>query len=296
MELNHLRVFFEVAKAGSFTAAARKLRISQSALSKSVALLEDRENVKLFQRSKKGVALTSLGTEVYVKCETIFATLTEIELTCAGKHDQPEGPLRFGASDHVVNYLMVDYVQKMRQTYPAVTPSVFSGTPNDIIGMMMNNEIEFGLFFTKVNVPGIVYEPIANLKMAVVCSPKVLPSGKADGTIKQLKSILQDVGFISSIHMQYQKQPSKDLTNLLGEEPRIAFESNSQEMQKRLCIEKGGVAYLARFMVEKEIESGKLIEIRLPKPIILELHLATRQGRELSLNARTLLGQIEWPK
>ncbi|RZA04544.1 MAG: LysR family transcriptional regulator, partial [Proteobacteria bacterium] len=54
MELNHLRYFYEVAKAGSFTNAARSLRISQSALSKTVALLEAREGVKLLQRSKSG--------------------------------------------------------------------------------------------------------------------------------------------------------------------------------------------------------------------------------------------------
>ena len=48
VELNYLRVFFEVAKVGRFTDAARELNISQSALSRSVALLEESQGVKTF--------------------------------------------------------------------------------------------------------------------------------------------------------------------------------------------------------------------------------------------------------
>jgi len=72
MELNHLRYFFEVAQAGSFTEAARRLHVSQSALSKAVATLEDSEGVELFTRTKKGVTLTSLGAEVFKRSHAIF--------------------------------------------------------------------------------------------------------------------------------------------------------------------------------------------------------------------------------
>ena len=72
MELNHLKYFYEVARAGSFTAAARNLRVSQPSLSKTVALLEAREKIQLLERSKKGVTLTKIGMEVYTRCEKIF--------------------------------------------------------------------------------------------------------------------------------------------------------------------------------------------------------------------------------
>jgi DNA-binding transcriptional LysR family regulator len=52
MELNHLRYFFEVAREGSFTSAARKLRVSQPSISKLVRILEEREGVLLFDRGK----------------------------------------------------------------------------------------------------------------------------------------------------------------------------------------------------------------------------------------------------
>src|SRR6185312_8942101 len=98
MELNHLRYFYEVAKSGSFTEAARRLHISQSALSKAVAQLEDAEGVKLLTRSKKGVVLTLIGSEIFTKSSAIFAAVTDIEDTCRGRKSVCEGPLRFGAS------------------------------------------------------------------------------------------------------------------------------------------------------------------------------------------------------
>src|ERR1700676_3233220 len=106
MELNYLKVFFEVAKAGRFTEAAKRLNISQSALSRSVALLEESEGVKLFERSKKGVSLTQTGAEVFRHCEQLFQTVHKIEAVCRGVQEACEGQLRFATTDHVINYLL----------------------------------------------------------------------------------------------------------------------------------------------------------------------------------------------
>src|ERR1700722_8298297 len=106
MELNHLRAFYEVARIGRFSEAARRLHISQSALSRSVALLEDAEGVQLFERSKKGVKLTKIGTEVFLRCERMFKTFEEIEGLCRGTREVCGGPLRFATTDHVTNELL----------------------------------------------------------------------------------------------------------------------------------------------------------------------------------------------
>src|SRR5690606_10163468 len=108
LELNHLRYFYEVARAGSFTEAARKLHISQSALSKAVSLLEQSEGVRLFERSKRGVTLTAVGAEVFQKSAGIFEAVREIQNACRGTKEICEGHLHFGASDHVTNYLLIE--------------------------------------------------------------------------------------------------------------------------------------------------------------------------------------------
>lgn len=290
MELNHLRHFYEVAKSGSFTAAARRLRISQSALSKAVALLESHEGVRLFERSKKGVRLTALGTEIFLKSERIFQTLAEIEATCQGTKESCDGPLRLGASDHVINYLLIDKLRELQSEHPGAVPSVVHGTPNDLVDLLLRSEIELALFFTKVSLPGIHYEELRELEMAAVCHPRLLGKEKPG---RNLRETLERYGFIGSVGTHYAHHPSRDLMGLAGGKPVTAFESNSQEAQKRFCLAGGGVAYLARFMVESELTQGELAELPLKKPLRSKLLLATRKGRDLPPVARAFLRKLQ---
>lgn len=287
MELNHLRHFYEVAKSGSFTEAARRLHISQSALSKAVALLEEAEGVKLFERSKQGVTLTRVGTEVFQKAQNLFQVLSDIENVCRGTKEKCEGPLRIGASDHVTNYLLLHAISRLRDRYPNVRPSILTGAPNELVGALLSDEIECGLFFTQIEVPQIIYEPVLSVEMAAVCAPKLLNAREKSSSL--LRDTIEKAGYISSVQSQYRSSPSEELLAALGKNPRVVFESNSQETQKRYCIDGGGVAFLAKFMVEEELKVGSLTEIPLKKPISLPLHLARRKGRSLSLNALTFL-------
>jgi DNA-binding transcriptional LysR family regulator len=290
MELNHLRVFYEVAKIGRFSEAARRLNISQSALSRSVAMLEDAEGVKLFERSKKGVALTALGAEVFLRCEQMFQTFHEIERVVRGLKEACQGPLRFACTDHVMNDLLVHPIQDFRKKYPEVIPSIFTGTPDEIINALLNTDCELGLLFTKVNVPQIDYEVIRpNERMALVCAPDLWKKNRSSSDMKTLKKVIESAGYIASIGALLQSRPSRVLTELFGEMPRIGLETNSQEAQKRFCMQGGGVAYLARFLVQNEIEKGKLFEIPVEHSHTFNLWAAVRKGRQLSLSARTFL-------
>jgi LysR family transcriptional regulator, cyn operon transcriptional activator len=291
MELNHLRSFYEVAKSGSFTEAARRLRLSQSALSKAVGLLEGREGVTLLERSKKGVKLTPLGSEIFLKCERIFQTVDEIEQQCQGKKESCDGPLRLGGSDHVAHYLLVDELQRLRKQHPGIVPFLFTGVPSDTVEMILKGEIELGFFFTKVTTPLIDYELLVNVKMTVVCHPAILADAKGKPAT-WLKHALNKAGYITSIGSLYQHHPSQEFLDALEQSPHPVFECSSQETQKRACLAGGGVAWLARFMVEKEIASGELKEIPLAKPISLGLYAAARRGRDLSLGARTFLAGL----
>lgn len=112
--------------------------------------------------------------------------------------------------------------------------------------------------------------------MAVVSSPKL--------GARRARELVETLGFIGSIRSQYQVHPSNAFLDQVGSTPAMSFESNSQEAQKRFCLEGGGVAYLARFMVEKEIAEGTLVEHALKKPLLTELLLVSKKG---ALRSRT---------
>ena len=125
--------------------------------------------------------------------------------------------------------------------------------------------------------------------MAVVCHPRFKKEIVAADKPASLRAALNRLGFIGSVGLHYQHHPSEELIKLLGEQPNVAFEASSQETQKRLCLAGGGVAFLARFMVENEIKDGDLYEVTLPRPLKYDLLVASRKSQTLSLSARTFL-------
>jgi DNA-binding transcriptional LysR family regulator len=281
MELNYLRAFFEVAKSGSFTAAGRRLHVSQSALSRAVAMMEEAEGVTLFHRAKSGVSLTEIGEEVFRSATEIFEKVEAIENACRGKKETKGGPLRLGAADHITNYLLIPLFAKFRSAFPKITPCVFTGTPDALTHKVLLGELEFGLCFTKVNVPGIRFESLQRLPMAAVASPKL--------GARRARELLDKHGFVGSIRSHYHVHPSNAFLEQQGSTPPVSFESNSQEAQKRFCLAGGGVAFLARFMVEQEIAEGSLLEVPMKKPLHAELLLASKKGASRSPNAEEFL-------
>lgn len=287
MELNYLRAFYEVARVGRFSEAAKRMNISQSALSRSVALLEESEGVKLFERSKKGVELTPTGVDVFRYCEQIFQTVIRISEVCRGVQNTCEGPLRLATADHVINYLLADPFRLFRHEFPLVVPSIYIGTPDEVVQSLLNTEAEFGLLFAKIPLPQIEYEPLREEPMALVVQSAVWNENKTLG------KVLDKVGYISSIGAYTQVRPTRVLKELFGRMPPIGCETNGQEAQKRLCLAGCGVAYLSRFMVEKEIASGALKEIGVESPHVFKLWLAKKKGHVFSPQARLFVERLQ---
>lgn len=263
------------------------------ALSRSVALLDESQGVKLFERSQRGVTLTQVGKEVFQYCEQLFNTVEEIKRVCSGTRETCEGPLRFATTDHVTNYLLLGSLQDFRNEYPGVVPSVFTGTPDEIISNLLTTDCEFGLLFSKVPIPQIDYEDLWSEPMSLVVKAELWEEFKASTVQVTLNRILKKVGYISSIGALAQQRPSRVLLELFGQMPRIGFEANRQEAQKRICLGGGGIAYLARFMVAKEIEDGLLHEVSVQNPHVFKLWLATKKGRFLGTPAKMFLERLK---
>lgn len=292
LELNHLKVFFEVAKAGRFTEAAQRLNISQSALSRSVALLEEDCGVQLFERSKKGVVLTAIGAEVFRQCETIFQTVHRIDDVCRGIQETCAGPIRFATTDHIVNYLLPEPLRDFREEYAKVLPSIYIGTPDETLERLLLTDCEFNLSFAKVAAPQVEFEALREEPMALVVKSEVWKATRAANHHARVAKVLEKVGYLSSVGASAQRRPSRVLRELFVDLPNIVTEVNGQEPQKKICMAGGGVAYLARFMVADEIKSGILHEIDVEKTHAFKLWLGTRRGHELSLAARTFIDYL----
>ncbi len=95
--LGEMEVFAAVAEQGSFTAAARHLGVSTSAVSKYVIALEDRLGVRLLNRTTRRLSLTEAGQDFREWCERIAADVAEAEQSVASLQAEPRGVLRVNA-------------------------------------------------------------------------------------------------------------------------------------------------------------------------------------------------------
>lgn len=87
-------MFVQAVDAGSFTAAAQRLRVTKSAVGKSVATLEQRLGVRLLERTTRRLALTEEGSDFYQSCLKVLAELDEAESRAASRRREVAGTLR----------------------------------------------------------------------------------------------------------------------------------------------------------------------------------------------------------
>ena len=88
-----LRIFHAAAEAGSFTHAAERLNMSQSAVSRQISTLETSLGVKLFIRHARGLVLTEVGEQLFSTSHHMWEELQSVESQITESHDVPAGPL-----------------------------------------------------------------------------------------------------------------------------------------------------------------------------------------------------------
>ncbi|MDU7367457.1 MAG: LysR family transcriptional regulator, partial [Acinetobacter baumannii] len=121
---NDLYAFLMVAREGSFTKAAGKMGISQSALSHTIRGLEERLGMLLLTRTTRSVSPTAAGERLK---QTISASFDQIdnELSLLTSfRDQPAGTVRINASSHAIREVLIPKLKKIAGDYPDVQVEV----------------------------------------------------------------------------------------------------------------------------------------------------------------------------
>jgi DNA-binding transcriptional LysR family regulator len=93
LDWDKLRIFHTAAEAGSFTHAAEKLGMSQSAVSRQISALEDDLRLKLFIRHARGLVLTEVGEQLFRTAHRMYWELQQVETQMTESQDEPTGPL-----------------------------------------------------------------------------------------------------------------------------------------------------------------------------------------------------------
>ena len=119
--LTGLIAFAKAGSLGSYTAAARSLSISPSAVSKSIQRLEQHLGVSLFTRTTRSLTLTDEGRDLYDRALRLLRDAEEIEQVAKAARAEPAGTLRIAASLPIGLHLIAPVLPKFRMLYPKVT-------------------------------------------------------------------------------------------------------------------------------------------------------------------------------
>src|SRR5690606_38664175 len=119
--LTGLIAFARAGSLGSYTAAARSLSISPSAISKSIQRLERHLGVSLFTRTTRSLALTPDGRDIHERALRLLRDVEAIEQAAKTAHAEPAGTLRIAASSPIGLHVIAPSLPHFRKLHPKVT-------------------------------------------------------------------------------------------------------------------------------------------------------------------------------
>lgn len=120
MDTQHLQAFVAIAETGSFSAAAERLHLTQPAISKRIALLEEQLKTSLFDRIGRQVVLTQAGQVLLSKATLILQEVTAAQRAIADLKGEIEGKLSIVTSHHVGLHYLPPYLREFSTQFPQV--------------------------------------------------------------------------------------------------------------------------------------------------------------------------------
>ncbi len=142
MEFHQLRYFVAAAEDQSFTRAAGRVHVSQPALSKQVALLEDELGVKLFERVRQRVRLTEAGRYFLPRARKLICDSQTLAQQTAEMFGDASRTLRLGFLAPFADDLVAPVVRDFRNRFPAVSVSLFELAPTAQIERLLLRELD----------------------------------------------------------------------------------------------------------------------------------------------------------
>lgn len=170
MRLNGIRNLVAVVESGSIRAAARKLGVSQPAITKSVRSLETELHLQLLKRTPQGVVPTPAGRALLVRARAIQAELRKAQEEMSLLAGRDAGSVTFGVGPMAAVFILPEAIREFRQQFPNAHVRIVEGFAPALISQMRDESLDFALgprFDTSLG-PSIKFRPLLRLQFGVV--------------------------------------------------------------------------------------------------------------------------------
>ena len=277
--LNLYHIFYIAAQYGNITLAAKKLYISQPAVSKAISRLEDDLQSQLFVRSTRGVKLTVSGELLYQQLDTAFRAISQGEEQIRQNMQLGIGTLSVGVSTTLCKYVLLPYLQSFIRQNPHIRISISCQSTYETLDGLEKGVLDIGLVGKSEQMSGLIFRPLKQVTDILVASADYLDRlyerigidrTKEKAVLKELLS--QGTLLMlnkNNITRQYVEKHLllQDTTTGMVPFSVAAIDVSSMDLLVDFAKIGLGIACVIREFVESDLTAGSLIEIPLEKPI-----------------------------
>ncbi|NVO14159.1 MAG: LysR family transcriptional regulator [Rhodoplanes sp.] len=283
LNYKHLRYFQAVAHEGHVTRAARRLNLSQSAVSTQIALLEQRLGHPLFHREKRALRLTEAGRIALDHADALFGIGDDLVATLK-REGAKRRPLRVGAIATLSRNFQLTFLRPVLER-PDIEIILRSGSAAELYGALADHHLDVVLTSqpppSDTLAPFVVHrlaeQPISLIGVPGLCRPRASLADRLAG----VPLILPTAG--TGLRMGFDTLAAR-----FDVRPQIAAEIDDMAMMRLLAREGVGLAVLPSIAVQDELAAGVLavaaklpaltetfygvtVERRFPNPIVSDL-------------------------
>jgi DNA-binding transcriptional LysR family regulator len=233
MELRHLRYFTIVAEEKHFGRAARRLQMAQPPLSRQIQALEAELGFRLFDRSRRGVALTPAGAALLARGRGVFDALDQAVEAARRAHKGEIGRVAIGYVSSLAYVGLSELLRAFRVAEPDIDVVVREGPPQEQIEALVEGRLDVGFVRGPVHHSALIAESVRReelvavvpaghrlarrrrVELAALASEPfvVFPRGRSPGFFDTLMGLFRGAGFTPRI---VQEAPLIDLMSLVA--------------------------------------------------------------------------------
>jgi DNA-binding transcriptional LysR family regulator len=171
MDLRQLDMFRAVAEEASFTRAAERLHVSQSAVSRQVKLLEDELGGALLQRGSRKVTVTDSGELLLRATNRLRKDIDEVLAQITETHHLHRGTLVLAGGMTVCMYVLPRLLKAFKREYDGIDLRVASGSAEEVIALLRSHEVDLALLTLPIVARDLEVRPVLKEEMVLVAAP-----------------------------------------------------------------------------------------------------------------------------
>ncbi len=284
------RIFYTVAFYQNITKASEVLNISQPAVTKHIKNLEGALGVILFTRTRKGVVLTPIGQEIFLKIKNAITILENVEEEVKNYNKQYCGTIRIGISTSLVKTFLIEKLKSFHKKYPEIVIEINTDTTKENICLLENGLLDILICKRPEELDkDLKFELLGETSYEFVANKEWYEKIKTPISLKKLKEY----------PILLQKAPSnayKSAKNL--------FKTNHIEIDSKLNIGSSslvvdfakigyGIGYVTKLYIQKELKNKELFIIEtIPKTPKIAYGIISLQNNVLAKSTQLLIEDL----